>query len=151
MIANFAFDQLFSNLPGKYGGIFLFHQFNVFDNLGRGHAWLTTADGSGLNRARFVVAAENFAHTTVGNLQETRYFARSCALVSHVDDFLAHCVRQRATVDKHAAQLIHATVTFEDKLKNKNYSSQIFVKLFLSRDHLETNFKTPILTIRESI
>ena len=65
LIANVLIEKSVSNLPGEYGWAFTFVVGNLLNDVRGGHSWLTAADGSRLDAARLVVAAEYFAHASV--------------------------------------------------------------------------------------
>ncbi len=70
-----------------------------------------TSDHSGADAARLLVAVEDLGHAAVGHAQLAGDDTRPDTGSGQFDDLEADVIGQRASVDEHAAQLIHSALT----------------------------------------
>ncbi len=63
------------------------------------------------DRASFLIPAEDFGHTTVGNAKLSGDHAGTDAVVSHFNYFVADMIWQRPAIDENSTKLIDSTLT----------------------------------------
>jgi len=71
----------------------------------------SSAQNSGADAARLLVAVEDLGHAAVGHAQLAGDDTRPDSGSGQFDDLEADVIGQRASVDEHAAQLIHSALT----------------------------------------
>lgn len=104
--------QSFANLPGKDRGALALEHGDLSHNFRRGNARFAAADRARLHRSRLEVAAEYFAHASVGNLQNARNVAGARAVVRELHYLESDVVGQWAPVDVGAAELVDSGVAY---------------------------------------
>lgn len=104
-------DQFLADFVAYDAGIELLQVLDARLYLRRCDLRLRAANHARPYRARLLVSIQDFRHTAVRYAQLTRDLTRPDARGGHFNDFQSRVVRQRPTVDKHSAQLIHAALT----------------------------------------
>ena len=66
-----------------------------------------------------LLPAENFRHTSIGDLQYSRDITRSGTRMGQFDNFLSRGIRQRSSVDVNATQLIDTAVAGRRTTENR--------------------------------
>lgn len=69
------------------------------------------SDGSGSDRTRLLVPAQDFGHATMGNPELSGNDARPDPVVGHLHNFVSDMVRQRSAVDENSSELVDSALT----------------------------------------
>lgn len=156
-VADTILNQFGFYFMAKHARLTFFQLFDFIFDFRCGHAWLWSANDTGPNRSRFLVAIQNFRHTSMRHTQRSRNLARSHIFGGHFNDFAADMIGKWSTVDKDAAQLIHTSLALKVKRKKENnyYSVKknwykilyidahifidVYILLFLFRTHIASS------------
>ncbi len=128
LVANSLRQKPVSDFPGKNWGAFAFVDGNFVDHLWGGHSGFAATNGPGSNRPGLIVAAQYFGYTAVGHLKDPGYVTGSCTTVSELYNPLPGRIRQRTSVDEHAAELVDTTVPCNDRNKHVCLISSLYYK-----------------------
>lgn len=69
------------------------------------------SDGSGSDRTRLLVPAQDFGHAAVGDAELSGNDARPDPVVGHLHDLVADVVGQRSAVDEDSSELVDSALT----------------------------------------
>ena len=104
-------------------------------NVAGSHSRLTTADGARTDASGLLVALEYLADAAVRDAQRPADDARTRTLRRHLYDLQPDVVRQRATIDEDAAQLVDPALACHVTQNNKIRKSyfKVAVCIFFTR------------------